>query len=532
MSDDEDEGPRSTFETYLAEGEKLSSKGYHAKALESISLALELKPGNRVALVARSKVYLDMGDNKNALDDAESALKEDKEFVRGLYAKAEALYAMGDFEYALMYYHRGNKLRSELEEFRLGIQKATEAIDNCIGERAAIKLENKGDLSFFAAQEDIGKKGKAGLKKKANLRQQAHQANKASTQKPRNEKTVKQLLGELSADRDYLEKLMGDSDFVHNRGNPAIYSLVQSGLSYLDSRVEFWQQQQPMYARKRERELRKWKPAAQRNQKPKKKSEASGDSSHFILSALEEIEDALDAGNAEESLQKAKSCLKTVESLDETALKNKAEIVGHLHSSIGTALIELGRLNEALGHFEFDLQIARKGDNDEGKSRALDNLGRVYAKMGNYEKAVEYWTEKLPLSQAKLESTWLFHEIGRCHLELKQYDDAHDYGEKALATAKEIDDNVWQLNASVLIAQSEMKMDDLPAAIESFERSLKLAEAVKDHASREAIGKALEDLNSRLVQTVERDDEEEEGDEGGYEGETESQISGRKSKEG
>ena len=61
-------------------------------------------------------------------------------------------------------------------------------------------------------------------------------------------------------------------DFVHNRGNPAIYSLVQSGLSYLDSRVEFWQQQQPMYARKRERELRKWKPAAQRNQKPKKKS--------------------------------------------------------------------------------------------------------------------------------------------------------------------------------------------------------------------------------------------------------------------
>ena len=70
---------------------------------------------------------------------------------------------------------------------------------------------------------------------------------------------------------------------------------------------------------------------------------------------------ALDAGNAEESLQKAKSCLKTVESLDETALKNKAEIVGHLHSSIGTALIELGRLNEALGHFEFDLQIARKG---------------------------------------------------------------------------------------------------------------------------------------------------------------------------
>ena len=54
-------------------------------------------------------------------------------FSQGLYQKAEALYSMGDFEYALMYYHRGHKLRPELEEFRLGIQKAQEAIDNAIG---------------------------------------------------------------------------------------------------------------------------------------------------------------------------------------------------------------------------------------------------------------------------------------------------------------------------------------------------------------------------------------------------------------
>ena len=42
---------------------------------------------------------------------------------------------MGDFEYALMYYHRGHKLRPELDEFRLGIQKAQEAIDNSIGSK-------------------------------------------------------------------------------------------------------------------------------------------------------------------------------------------------------------------------------------------------------------------------------------------------------------------------------------------------------------------------------------------------------------
>ena len=55
--------------------------------------------------------------------------------LQGLFQKAEALYQMGDFEYALVFYHRGHKLRPELQEFRLGIQKAQEAIDNCVGSK-------------------------------------------------------------------------------------------------------------------------------------------------------------------------------------------------------------------------------------------------------------------------------------------------------------------------------------------------------------------------------------------------------------
>ena len=40
---------------------------------------------------------------------------------------------MGQFEFALVHYHRGNKLRPEVQAFRLGIQKSQEAIDNSIG---------------------------------------------------------------------------------------------------------------------------------------------------------------------------------------------------------------------------------------------------------------------------------------------------------------------------------------------------------------------------------------------------------------
>lgn len=86
--------------------------------------------------MSRSKCYLQLGDSHAALTDADASLKEDPEFFKGKFQKAEALYAKGDFEMALVYYHRGHKLRPELDEFRLGIQKAREAIDNSIGSKS------------------------------------------------------------------------------------------------------------------------------------------------------------------------------------------------------------------------------------------------------------------------------------------------------------------------------------------------------------------------------------------------------------
>lgn len=54
-------------------------------------------------------------------------------YFSAIYQKAEALYHLGDFEHSLVFYHRGLHVRPELEQFRLGVQKAREAIENAIG---------------------------------------------------------------------------------------------------------------------------------------------------------------------------------------------------------------------------------------------------------------------------------------------------------------------------------------------------------------------------------------------------------------
>ncbi|XP_052131310.1 outer dynein arm-docking complex subunit 4-like, partial [Frankliniella occidentalis] len=110
--------------------------------------ALQLCPEDKTALVARSKCYLLLGQPRLALQDAENALGPDRSNVRAIFQKAEALYHMGDFEHSLMYYHRGLRLRPELAVFRLGVQKAQEAIENTIGKLSFSghrgKLQNNG----------------------------------------------------------------------------------------------------------------------------------------------------------------------------------------------------------------------------------------------------------------------------------------------------------------------------------------------------------------------------------------------------
>ena len=62
---------------------------------------------------------------------------------------------------------------------------------------------------------------------------------------------MKQLLGELYADKEYLQDFINDRDFSNNP-NVKVHELVDEALSYLDTRTEFWRQQKPIYARKKD----------------------------------------------------------------------------------------------------------------------------------------------------------------------------------------------------------------------------------------------------------------------------------------
>uniref|UniRef100_H2R9Q0 Outer dynein arm-docking complex subunit 4 n=1 Tax=Pan troglodytes TaxID=9598 RepID=H2R9Q0_PANTR len=479
MSDTEGETLRSTFPSYMAEGERLYLCGEFSKAAQSFSNALYLQDGDKNCLVARSKCFLKMGDLERSLKDAEASLQSDPAFCKGILQKAETLYTMGDFEFALVFYHRGYKLRPD-REFRVGIQKAQEAINNSVGSPSSIKLENKGDLSFLSKQAENIKAQQKPQPMKHLLHPTKGEPKRKGSLK--SEKTVRQLLGELYVDKEYLEKLLLDEDLIKGtmKGGLTVEDLIMTGINYLDTHSNFWRQQKPIYARERDRKLMQEKWLRDHKRRPSQ-------TAHYILKSLEDIDMLLTSGSAEGSLQKAEKVLKKVLEWNKEEVPNKDELVGNLYSCIGNAQIDLGQMEAALQSHRKDLEIAKEYDLPDAKSRALDNIGRVFARVGKFQQAIDTWEEKIPLAKTTLEKTWLFHEIGRCYLELDQAWQAQNYGEKSQQCAKEEGDIEWQLNASVLVAQAQVKLRDFESAVNNFEKALERAKLVHNNEAQQAI---------------------------------------------
>ncbi|XP_005394483.1 PREDICTED: tetratricopeptide repeat protein 25 isoform X2 [Chinchilla lanigera] len=498
MADPEVEVLRSTFPSYMAEGERLYLCGEFTKAVQSFSNALHLQSGDKNCLVARSKCYLKMGDLAQSLKDAEASLQSDPTFCKGILQKAETLYTMGDFEFALVFYHRGYKLRPD-REFKVGIQKAQEAINNSVGSPSSIKLENTGDLAFLSKQAEAKKAQQ--LQQPQPSRPRLHQAQRESKRKGslKSEKTVRQLLGELYVDKEYLERLLLDEDLIRGtiRSGVTVEDLILTGINYLDTRSSFWQQQKPIYARERDRKLMRDRWLRDRGRTP-------AQTVHYVLKSLEDIDMLLSSGSAESSLQKAEKVLKKVLEWGPDDVPNRDELLGNLYSCIGNAQLELGQTAAALQSHRRDLDIAREHDIPDAKSRALDNIGRVFARTGKFQQAIDTWEEKIPLAKTALEKTWLLHEIGRCYLELDQAVQAQHYGEKSLQFAEEEGDIEWQLNASVLVAQAQVKLRDFESAVNNFEKALERAKLVHNQEAQQAIISALDDANKGIIEELKK----------------------------
>lgn len=201
-----------------------------------------MNPSDQNALIARSKCYLLLGDPAKGLQDAEIALSSDKNNIRAIYQKAEALYYLGQFELSLMFFHRGLRLRPELDIFRLGVQKTQEAIEKTIGGFENHKLKT---LSIQKSQNPSRKSSNANTFSKSRSTPSLNLSIRPKTISTSIEKReARKLLGELCVDKEYLENLLNHPDLKRaDTGTEHVSPLVNDAVKFLNTRQEFWRQQ-------------------------------------------------------------------------------------------------------------------------------------------------------------------------------------------------------------------------------------------------------------------------------------------------
>lgn len=232
-----------------------------------------MNPTEKNALVARSKCYILLGQPENALKDAESALQIDMNFMKAIYQKAESLYYLGNFEYSLVYYHRGLHIRPDHEDFKLGVHKAQKAIENAIGSNCFPSIRKPSSSSSSAntkmqlasntptKQSDNADNSCTTNKSTTTTRESSCVSSKLGHQ--RAERTTpssmqckkrigcgskkSRMLRELGPDKEYLDNLINNPNIKckYKENDCTIENCIRETVAFLNERQEFWRQQLP-----------------------------------------------------------------------------------------------------------------------------------------------------------------------------------------------------------------------------------------------------------------------------------------------
>jgi len=119
-------------------------------------------------------------------------------------------------------------------------------------------------------------------------------------------------------------------------------------------------------------------------------------------------------------------------------LTNEEAILGAIYSAIGSDYDNLGDLDNALLYFSRELKISIDLNDEEGESKALNNIALIYDKQGNYDKALEYFNKSLQFTTKPSDIAANYNNIAIIYSDDKgDYNKAVEYYKKAIEIDQE-----------------------------------------------------------------------------------------------
>ncbi|MBX7154844.1 MAG: adenylate/guanylate cyclase domain-containing protein [Candidatus Kapaibacterium sp.] len=176
--------------------------------------------------------------------------------------------------------------------------------------------------------------------------------------------------------------------------------------------------------------------------------------------------------------------------------------------SLATTAYRRGNNNTALEQAEQVLAVAEEYGTDDIKPKALNLIGNVYNKFGDYAKTLEYYNKALSIHQALGDDSGVARvtgNIGLVYMNLDDYSMALECMSKALSVHEALGDISFAASVTGNIGIVYYNLGDYDKAIEYFNKALSAHKAVGAQSSlarvRANIGsiyKELGDYNKAL----------------------------------
>jgi tetratricopeptide (TPR) repeat protein len=182
--------------------------------------------------------------------------------------------------------------------------------------------------------------------------------------------------------------------------------------------------------------------------------------------------------------------------------ENEGEHMGNL----GLAYADLGRMDEAIAHYQQALAIHRESGDRRAEGNALGNLGEAYRNLGRLDEAIAHYQQALAIARQigdrRGEGNRLAN-LGNAYSHLGRMDEAIAHYQQALAIARDIGNRRVEGIALGNLGLAYAGLGRMDEAIAHYQQALAIARQIGDQRTE---GTFLGNLGSAYLQTGRMDE--------------------------
>jgi CHAT domain-containing protein/Tfp pilus assembly protein PilF len=160
------------------------------------------------------------------------------------------------------------------------------------------------------------------------------------------------------------------------------------------------------------------------------------------------------------------------------------ELLAVMQANIGG----LENYTRAINHFNRALPLFHREEKQRDEAQTLLVLGKIYAELGERQKALEYLSQALSLARAvrdQIDEGMTLNRMGRTYRELGEEDKALEYLNQALPVERSVGDRKYEAVAYHNLAGVYSDLGDKQKALEYLNQALPLERAVGDRHGQE-----------------------------------------------